>query len=80
MWVMDGFETKFETASEFREDEEEEKEPIWKRDPEATAFIQYTSGSTGKPKGVILSHRALTENCAATRKGFKTNPYASLCS
>ena len=80
MWVVDGFETKFETASEFREDEEEEKEPIWKRDPEATAFIQYTSGSTGKPKGVILSHRALTENCAAIRKGFKTNPYDSLCS
>ena len=59
MWVVDGFETTFEkTASEFREDEEEEKEPIWKRDPEATAFIQYTSGSTGKPKRVILSHRA----------------------
>ena len=42
MWVVDGFETKFETASEFREDEEEEKEPIWKRDPEAVSYTHLT--------------------------------------
>jgi len=49
-------------------------------DDERTAFIQYTSGSTGTPKGVIISHRALSANCAAIRKGFKTTPFDSLCS
>ena len=79
MWVVDGC-GRTEDVSAEENVCDDEKEPVWRRDPETPAFIQYTSGSTGKPKGVILSHRALTANCTAIREGFKTSPYDSLCS
>ena len=79
MWVVDGC-GRTEDVSAEENVCDDEKEPVWRRDPETPAFIQYTSGSTGKPKGVILSHRALTANCTAICEGFKTSPYDSLCS
>ena len=37
---------------------------------ENLAYIIYTSGSTGRPKGVMVSHRALANTLAASRKRF----------